>query len=345
MLYNQLSEKTRIILEREKIDKNEIEAILKLENEFISLNVTRENEDYEIGNRFRTERLVLKPFYRIRWDNENGSGSAYGKTELIFDDAIQTAEVSGNFDDNDNYYNEISIYLKEVWVDADGDTLEDIGEEQYWSDYAYSNKQNPLVQAIGVDWNYTRSFGAAEDTADELRRRVELDIFDDIEGEYELLDGQKFSIRAVRRGSWGAGKYNTLKVQIRYKNEVLDIGYIELRIADHSYNPRNVTADYFFSITIANRDATSGRFYGIHNLDFDGDADYAEIVSASKEKIEELVAKMDREKSLESRAIEEYVEDESITDLTQLALLKKAKEQLKRVHSLKRLTGVGKILF
>jgi hypothetical protein len=317
-------------------DRNRIEAILRLERDGIDTGETRTDEDYDDTDPEYSQRKVLRPYYEVQWQSESDNNNSPRK-ETTFAKAILEAQRDQDYDSGmQDYSNFVWMYLMPTWVDANGDEVEEVEDEYMsWDDWYYYNKDDQWAKDIGSDVVYVKEFGAYEDSANELRDKVESEIFDDLEGVYELPDGQKYNIDPVRRGNWGAGKYNTLMVKVPYKGEDVEVESIELRIADHSYNPRNVTADYFFSITIANRDATAGRFYGSHNLSFDGSDTYDEVVEKAKEYIIEIVDRINRKKSLLDRAEREYIpEDEPALDTKTMLMLAQARARRVRVLAL-----------
>lgn len=136
-----------------------------------------------------------------------------------------------------------------------------------------------------------KSFGTREGDTSELIHTCHYNLSNDVSGEYET-NGVTVTISGKARKGEYTSKYSSLWIQDKDEN---DIGRIELRIADHSYNPanRSMLEDGFISVVIANKDETAGRFSGAHNLYFDGDNEYEEIVEQVKEKIQDILDGLD----------------------------------------------------
>lgn len=148
------------------------------------------------------------------------------------------------------------------------------------------------------DLGKVKSFGTREGDTSDLRHQCHFHLSQDVSGEYKIGDN---SVRVKGRPSDNGytAKYSNLFIYDKQENE---IGYIELRMSDHSYNPSNnagKSSDGFISVVIANKDQTKQRFSGSHNLYFDGGNSYEDIVEAVTERIQEIVDGLDIDTSYE----------------------------------------------
>jgi hypothetical protein len=147
------------------------------------------------------------------------------------------------------------------------------------------------------DTGITKSFGTREGDTSDLLHECHFNLVQDISGEYET-GGIEVKVQGRPDHSGYTGKYSSLSIWDKDEN---DLGDIELRISDHSYNPRNNAGkswDGFISVVIANEDETKERFSGSYNLYFDGDNSYEDIVEQVKERIQEIIDGIDMEERI-----------------------------------------------
>lgn len=75
------------------------------------------------------------------------------------------------------------------------------------------------------------------------------------------------------------GKYSSLRIVDKEGDR---IDRVQLRIADHTYNPRNnddaARGGRFISVEIANVNATKGKFRTSYSLQFDGTDTYDDVL-------------------------------------------------------------------
>lgn len=133
------------------------------------------------------------------------------------------------------------------------------------------------------------------------------------EGDYEHIDSKDVKpinessaellndVESYYKDIYGKWKYNKIVVdngKNEYDDNYKDYGCIQLRIADHSENVKNIDkfggCDYYISVVIANKDKTSGKFLtSIYErrsneieLKFDSDNTFDEIINEIEENIE-----------------------------------------------------------
>lgn len=172
----------------------------------------------------------------------------------------------------------------------------------------------------GMRTNHDKSFGTREDDAEDLEHKAYFNLRDDISGEYET-DGVVVKIRGT-----GSGKYGSVWIEDLTGD---DIGSIELRISDHSYNPRNNSSvgDGFISVVIANKDETKDRFRGMYNLYFDGDNSYEDIVDEVKERIQEILDGVDIQERIKKQT---YAHGGQTSKPKVMSKLDQLKDQIKQ---------------
>jgi 8-oxo-dGTP pyrophosphatase MutT (NUDIX family)/GNAT superfamily N-acetyltransferase len=258
----------------------------QLENNYLQTSQTRIDEYYEQGEPERNQRKVLKPIYYVTWDYDGSSGS---NADRKFKSIKQAFDYTKTPDTFVNAYSShhfiIDLYFNEIWIDENGYEVEETKEFYSWGDVLYnleSEAINELKKQIGDETViYFKDYGARENKARELLSDVYIGIKNDAIKEY-----RGYSIEFPEY----VNKYNNLWIYDKQKNQVLSI---QLRISDHSYNPRNNDTDAqsgkFISVEIANTNETRGKFGGNYSLHFDEDNTYDEVIEAVNERIKEII--------------------------------------------------------
>ena len=106
----------------------------------------------------------------------------------------------------------------------------------------------------------------------------------------DIIEKYRIDGKPVKLITKTIGKYTDIDIEDKIGNK---IGKIQLRIADHSYNPQNndleARAGKFISVVITNNDATKNRFGGKYNLYFDPEKSYEYVIKKINEKIKDIL--------------------------------------------------------
>lgn len=165
--------------------------------------------------------------------------------------------------------------------------LEDIG-------YGYDIINEALIDAKEI-----KRINAA---TDELLNELHMALSQHINEMHFDVDGNtlKASIDHNNRGY--IPKYSVISIEYTFDEGTDDertvtLDTIQLRLANHSYNPANndmqARSGNFISIVVANDDPTSGRFYGRYNLYFNDDNTVEDVVYELNERIQDIINKWD----------------------------------------------------
>lgn len=238
----------------------------------------RENVLYDVEDKYRVEKLVYRPTYlKLWWYADNTDPDIEEYTSL--EEAVMQIEVEGNNEPDYTFdpYNEIRVMFKIVWIDADEDVVEEgkllmpselyeaiepveISDDETSLHYHYFTSQYDKDYEM---WN--KLYAAVEDMVDTYS-----------ENGYVLRCNH-------------ISKYSNLDV---YLNDEY-VGYIKLRLANRSYNPRrnsqNDDEGKFISVVIADTDPTLYKYLGKYNIHFKPNEDVVVIVEAIKERITYII--------------------------------------------------------
>lgn len=216
--------------------------------------------------------------YTLTEETDDSSDEIHG-VWYIKEDAIEEAECHTSvWEDRDSSIN-LHIYKLEIPL---GDILShyDIDDEEYNSDKKYYNEDF----ITDVQWNSYIVDNDEEHIKDLPYKNASTD--DMIN---DVID--KLNVHFDRTWRNGFSKYTTL-YKDGHGNLTFDddngleyddpghVGYeqVNIRIADHTHNPRNGSND--LNVLICNKNATSGRFYGARtDLNYDEDSDIDDIVN------------------------------------------------------------------
>lgn len=252
------------------------EYLKKIEKDYIRTGKTRVDEDYEPEDDEYNQHEVLVPTYRIHNGQEDGTW------EDSIDEAIAEAKSkSPETRFSDTFYF-VELYFKKGWAQEDNYLVDEKDMELLPLHEALALL--PIDFPIKSEFVYQVDLGKSEDGAIELLEEVTQKLGRDILSEHEGL--------TIRVPHW-KDTYNKYR-QIVVEKDDEEVGTIKLRIADHSYNPRNNNVDFsgnegFISVEIANTDPTADRFHGQHSLQYDGTATYDQILDDVNERIKEII--------------------------------------------------------
>ena len=241
----------------------------------ITTDIERENTLYDVDDKYRVEKLVYRPTYLKLWwyaDCTNPEIEEYSSLE----EAMMNIEVEGNNEPDYTFdpYNEIRVMYKAMWLDADGDVVEE-------GKLLMPSELYDAVEPIGISDDETslhyHYFTSQYDKDDKMWNNIYIAVKDMIDSYSE--DGYTLSCDSI-------AKYS--KVEIYLDDEY--VGYIKLRLGNHSYNPANNLYDEnFISVVIADTDPTLYKYFGKHNIHFKPYEDVEVIVDAIKERITYII--------------------------------------------------------
>lgn len=254
----------------------------------------KRNEDDE-DDPDAVETKMYVPVYTVSYFGDMNSSSDPQVREYdTVDEALANMRYDYELSDSDPY-SQLEVKFKEVWVDKDGDVIEEDDDPRSLYDIAREVKlPDEMQQYEGEDSIILHD--EAFTTGKELNEEKEEEIRDEIEKvlrkETYVLDGKEVHLKV---GS--LGKYTDI--------EVLDadgesMGSFTLRIADHSYNPRNNTtaqlAGNFISVVVNYDDPTAEKFHGRYNI-YAGIDDSADSVADEvNERVQEIINEWDADK-------------------------------------------------
>lgn len=183
-------------------------------------------------------------------------------------------------------YNEIFPVFDEVWVDANDDEIEEgktglrLEELEEKFDFEFEFETEDIIARHFFDSAFEKYWDLLYRTQDALK---------------EMLGSFQYDGYSLKLDSKHVSKYSDISVL----KDGEKIDSIQLRIANHSYNPMNNNQDAwdgkFVSVVIANNDPTANKYHGKHNLWFRLDSNEEEIVCAVFDKFEEIIENLIKE--------------------------------------------------
>jgi hypothetical protein len=252
----------------------EVEDLIKDEDSHVTIEKSKNisSNQWEVT-------LKKEEFSVIQEYNDN-TGDPIGKYQAeSLEDAKRELSGLTSPDEWKSKYSDHFAYIAKVISKAV--VVYEKNEEGDWSLVS-----SPKWQIIDQeDTGIVKSFGTREMGADYLLTDASLKLREDLNGEYEVND------KVVKVTGKDTGKYGSLYLNDKDGNQ---FGVIEVRIADHSYNPRNRgNEEGFISVVIANEDETQNKFHGIHDLHFNARDNYIDVVQSVKDKLQEIMEGMD----------------------------------------------------
>lgn len=244
----------------------------------IATDIERENTLYDVDDKYRVERLVYRPTYLKLWwyaDNTDPDISEYPSLE----EAVQNIEVEGGNEPDYTFdpYNEIRVMFKAMWFDADGDVVE---EGKLLMPSELFDAIEPVEISDDETSLHYHYFTSQYDKDDEMWNKLYVAVND-------MVDTYSESGYVLRCSH--ISKYSNIDV---YLNDEY-VGYIKLRLSNHSYNPaRNSQNDdegKFISVVIADTDPTLYKYLGKYNIHFNPYEDMEVIVDEIKERITSII--------------------------------------------------------
>lgn len=254
---------------------------------YIKTGIFRIVDDYEPDDAEYEQEKVYIPKYVNEWhyhDNTNPEISIFDNLES----ALKDLEISGSYTDVDNNYEPIKttrLFFNLAWLDKNGEIYE--SDDELLSTYDIIDLPADITVSSD-DIIDSKSFNAPNEESDNLYDEVlnyikngtNLITTYEIEGEEVIIDWS----------DCGYKKYSRINI---YDNEEEPIGYIQLRISNHSYNPRNndesARSGDFISLVVTNKDETKDVFHGKYNLNFDGYDSIEDVITALNDRVEEIL--------------------------------------------------------
>jgi hypothetical protein len=259
-------------------DFSAAEKLIEIESHPFFTGRTKDDD----GNLLREKVQVS---YVLKWDSPSNQGNPNVEQYSSLFEAYKWAQEPGDFYNAwDGHFNEILLYVQSIWVDADGDEIEE-DDPQPFTDLKQDDPIRMILGNVQIDQDepaiYRRDFAAREQSADELLTHVIRNIQNDIIKEIDV-DNQKLKIVVPK-----VSKYTSISIR-NEQDETIDT--IELRIADHTYNPSNNQSGInFISVEIANVNPTEGRWNTRYSIGFNGSSNYQDVVDAVNDRIIEIV--------------------------------------------------------
>lgn len=188
-------------------------------------------------------------------------------------------------DDYFEPYNELYVYFKSVWIDKDGNKIEEIESELTNEDI----DDCPLIQEI-LGKNFESIANCFFSSKNDMKNDTQDELSEIFANEY---NGREYDYEGhivyLRAKSAFAYKYTDIEVVDKETDEI--VGYIECRFADHSYNPSNNYGKEgaFISVVVNSNDPTENKFHGMYNLRYSDNPDVNDIMEDLDERIDEIM--------------------------------------------------------
>jgi hypothetical protein len=258
---------------------------------YIKSNETIIDNDFENDDVEHKRTKAYKVEYSVDWQDLESSSNPDSKSFDAIDDAYDYAQRAGDWvSGNVDHENTIRPIFKEIWLNSDGTEYEETGNKLNGEAFSETEIGSKFIGSIpfGIFGSkadiYNKYFGKRDDNSRELENEVWSNLGADLEGKVEK-DGKEYTIRHS-----GKGKYSDLIIEDADGEEV---DRIQLRIADHTYNPRNndnsAREGKFISVEIANVNATAKKFNTAFSMRFDGTDTYEKVLEDVQERVNEII--------------------------------------------------------
>lgn len=264
---------------------------------------------------------LIKTGYRVERDYEDINHTDFYYMGIDEKEAREEYNYQKNEIDREYGRHVQNVSLSEFEASYDEDRAEELIEmsEEEFEDTGINVIQDLMDELDwrpsdrgSVEYIEVNSIGPINASSDALLELVQSELASLLIDEYETYYGG-YKLRLFPKTS---SKYNTIKVTD--ESGYWDVGKIQLRIADHSYNPRNNDVDKnldgFISVVIANQNATEDRFHGEYNRVYEGDADIEDIARDVNEDIMEWIDRWDLEDVM-AEIEKEKEEDEAMSGI------------------------------
>lgn len=258
---------------------------------YIKTDETKIDNDYESDDVDYKLTKAYKVQYAVKWHDQETNSNPDIETFDTIDEAYKDAQIEGDWwNGTQEHLKRIEPMYKEVWLNSDGHEVEE-GEKMngdQFSETKYGEKFIAQIFSKNKFDNseiYNKSFGARDDDSRELESTVYHNLGGDLETTFKADNGEIYKIEHS-----GKGKYSRLSVLDKNGDE---IDNVQLRIADHTYNPANnddaAREGKFISVEIANENKTKGKFHTSYSLQFDGEDTYQDVLDKVRERLSEIL--------------------------------------------------------
>jgi len=259
---------------------------------YIKTDETITDNDYEPTDIEHKRTKAYKVEYAVKWSDNETSSNPDIKTFSTIDEAHKAAQTEGDWwNGGIDHLQRIEPVYKEVWLNKDGTEFEETGKTLNGDEFAETKEGKDFIKDFGFSkWDnssevYIKDFGKRDDNSRQLESETYHSLGSDLETTFKNDNGETYTIKHD-----GKGKYSSLRILDKEGDE---IDRVQLRIADHTYNPRNnddaAREGKFISVEIANVNATKDKFRTSYSLQFDGTDSYADILTAVKERLNDIL--------------------------------------------------------
>lgn len=278
----------KYILEYNQYNKDEnLKKYRQIDEQgYIKTGIIRIDDDYEPDDVEYKQEKVYVPNYVNEWhyyDNTDPDISIFDNLES----ALKDLEICGSYTDVKDGYSPVKvtrIFFKEGWIDKNGE-IYDLEDELL---DVYQIIDFPSDIKISDDIIASKSFDPPNVEVDNLHDMVR-DRFRTGEGLLDTYEIDGYELK-IDWSDCASGKYCRINI---YDLEDEKVGHIQMRISNHSYNPRNndesALKGDFISLVITNKDETAHRFLGRYNLCFDGYDDIQDVIDALNERVSDIL--------------------------------------------------------
>lgn len=247
--------------------------------------------------------VETKPCYEVSAWPEWGNDAKVIYSGFSLHKAKEVLEQANRYDysRHESDEGELTWDLTENEVLYDEDVLNNF---KLLTETEFYNKEYSLVQDLLTELNYgheiyrkdvikSKTISHVEANAETLLNEVQQNLKNEIIKEHSINDYTLKIEPSTNR------KYNSINVYVTHLNnspidDEVYIGEIELRIANHSYNPKNNSINAkegnFISVVIAENDKTINKYHGNFNIHFNGNNTLSDVASEVNERIEEIIS-------------------------------------------------------
>lgn len=293
---DRVREQRGVFLSPEESRKAEIEYFRRADKNGglrLATDEKRNEDDEDDPDAVETKMYV--PVYTVRYFADMNSSSNPRVREYdTVDEALANMRYDYELSDRAPY-SQLEVKFKEVWVDKDGDVIEEDDEPRSLYDIARKVKlPDEMQQYEGEDSIilHDETFTTGKEINEEKEEEIRDEIEKVLSKETYVLDGKEVHLNV---GS--LGKYTDIEV-LDADGELM--GSFTLRIADHSYNPRNNTtaqlAGNFISVVVNYDDPTAEKFHGRYNIHAGIDDSADSVADEVNERVQEIIDEWDADK-------------------------------------------------
>lgn len=262
------------------------DLLKKIEGEYIKTNEKIVDNDFDEDDAEKYRTIAYKVSYNVLWSDMDSSSNPDERSFDNIDDAYNYAQSRGDYwNSYSQHANRIELSFEKVELDKNGNLYEETGNK--YNLESLENIDSDILNGIKESGGevYVKDFGTREDGAKELESEAYNSLGDALEKTFKAKDGNEYKVVHA-----GRGKYSYLIIEDMDGNE---IDRVQLRISDHTYNPRNNDSDAregkFISVEIANVNETAKKFNTSYSLRFDGENTFDEVLGKVEARLDEII--------------------------------------------------------